>query len=59
MGTETLIMIAAVLTIIVAGAVVWFGYQVYVAHVLLRSFHRLIKPEVERDAQGRPLRERL
>ena len=58
-GTQTLITIGAVLTVVLAGVVTWLGYQLYVAHLLLRSFHRLLRPQVERDGQGRPLKERL
>jgi uncharacterized membrane protein len=57
---DVLLVIICALSIVVAGLLLYFGWLLYVTHELLKATRRRLRPpEVARNGEGRPLRERL
>jgi uncharacterized membrane protein len=57
---DVLLVIICALSIVAAGLLLYFGWLLYVTHELLKATrHRLRPPEVARDGDGRPLKERV
>jgi uncharacterized membrane protein len=57
---DVLLVIMCALSIVVAGLLVYFGWLLYVTHKLLKATRRRLRPpEVARDGEGRPLKERV
>jgi uncharacterized membrane protein len=57
---DILFVIMCALSIVVAGLLLYFGWLLYVTHELLKAMrNRLRSPEVARDGEGRPLKERV
>jgi hypothetical protein len=57
---DVLLVIMCALSIVVAGLVLYFGWLLYVTHELLKATrNRLRPPQVARDGDGRPLKERV
>jgi uncharacterized membrane protein len=57
---DVLLVIMCALSIVVAGLLLYFGWLLYVTHELLKATrNRLRPPQVARDANGRPLKERV
>jgi hypothetical protein len=54
---EVLLLIMCALCILVAGLLLYVGWLLYVMHKATRN--RLRPPEVARDSEGRPLKERV
>jgi uncharacterized membrane protein len=57
---EVLLVIMCALSIVVAGLLLYFGWLLYVTHQLLKATRRRLQPpQVARDGEGRPLKERV
>jgi uncharacterized membrane protein len=57
---DVLLVIVCALSIVVAGLLLYFGWLLYVTHELLKATrNRLRPPQVARDGDGRPLKERV
>jgi uncharacterized membrane protein len=57
---DVLLVIMCALSIVVAGLLLYFGWLLYVTCQLLKAMRRLLRPpEVARDGDGRPLKERV
>jgi hypothetical protein len=57
---DVLLVIMCALSIVVAGLLLYLGWLLYVTHQLLKATrNRLRMPEVARDNEGRPLKERV
>jgi hypothetical protein len=57
---DILFVILCALSIVVASLLLYLGWLVYVMHQLLKRTARLLRPpEVPRNGDGRPLKERL
>jgi len=56
---DVVFIIVCALSIVVGGLLVYFGWLLYVTYQLLKATRRLLRgPEVARDGDGRPLKER-
>ena len=57
---DILFVIICALSIVVAGLLLYLGWLLYVTLKLLKATrHRLRPPEVARDGEGRPIKERV
>jgi hypothetical protein len=57
---DILFVIMCALSIVVAGLLLYLGWLLYVIHQLLKATRRRLRPpEVTRDQDGRPLKERV
>jgi uncharacterized membrane protein len=57
---DVLLIIICALSIMIAGLLLYFGWLLYVTHELLKATRRRLRPpQVARDGDGRPLKERV
>jgi hypothetical protein len=57
---DVLLVIMCALSIVVAGLLLYCGWLLYVTHELLKAARRRLRPpEVARDNEGRPIKERI
>jgi hypothetical protein len=57
---DILFVIMCALSIVVAGLVLYVSWLLYVTHELLKATRRRLRsPQVARDGDGRPLKERV
>jgi hypothetical protein len=57
---DVLLVIMCALSIAVVALVLYVGWLLYVTHELLKATRRRLRPpEVARDGDGRPLKERV
>jgi hypothetical protein len=57
---DVVVVIICALSIVVAGLILYFGWLLYVTHELLKATRRRLRPpQVARDGDGRPLKERV
>ena len=66
---DVVLVVMCALSIVVAGLLLYFGWLLYVTHALLKAIRRRLSararveglrpPEVARDGEGRPLKERV
>ena len=57
---DVVLVILCALSIVMAGLLLYLGWLLYVTHQLLKAICQLLRgPEVPRDGDGRPLKERV
>jgi hypothetical protein len=57
---DLFLVIMCALSIVVAGLLLYCGWLLYVTHELLKATRRRLRPpQVARDGDGRPLKERV